>query len=406
MKYGLIGNPLTHSLSVEIHSAIGEEIGAYPYVLCPLAEEELDGFFAEKDFDAVNVTIPYKKAVMKYLDIISPEAKEIGCVNTVLNRCGKLYGYNTDVFGMEEMLKRASDGYIPKKVAVLGTGGTSLTAVYVSGKLWKDAEIFRVSRSPKGNDVGYASIPGDTDAVINCTPVGMYPHAGVSPIDVSRFPHLRFVCDAVYNPRRTKLILDAEKRGIRAENGLRMLVTQAIYAASLFFDREIDGSAIYEKIRKSTENVVLIGMPSCGKTAVGKAVADVLGRPFYDTDGVIYEKTGRTPAEIITSDGEDVFRRIESEVVSSLTEKADGRVISTGGGAILDPSNVENLKKNGRVFYLKKELTDLIPSPDRPLTSDCGKLKRIFEERCPIYESSADTILTSDCENAIIGEYK
>ncbi len=394
MTYGLIGEKLGHSFSKEIH----ELLANYTYELKEIPSQDLQGFFEERAFEAINVTVPYKQAVMPYLDEISPKAQAIGAVNTVVKRDGKLYGYNTDILGMAALLDRHKIDIENKKVLILGSGGTAHTA-FALAKERMAAQVLIVSRSGKNGITYEEAYNCHTDAqiVINTTPCGMYPHIDASPLDLSAFDALEGVVDAIYNPLRSSLILQAEGKGINAAGGLYMLVAQAVYAVQFFLNCTIESSKIdevYYKIRAQKENIVLIGMPSCGKSTVGKRLAKQLDRPFYDTDALIKNEYGKTPAEIIESEGEAVFRDCESKVIAKAVAGLNGAVIATGGGAILRDENVSQLKKNGKLFFIDRPLELLITSKDRPLSSDRAALEARYQERYPRYCAVADAIIS------------
>ena len=319
MQFGLIGEKLGHSYSKEIHNLIAD----YRYELREVKKEELGAFMAERDFLGINVTIPYKKSVMDYLDVISDDARKIGAVNTVVNRNGKLYGFNTDFYGLKALLIHNGVSVRNKKVLILGSGGTSDTAYNVVTGL-KAKEAIKVSRTKKDGFVTYdeaASHHSDADVIINATPVGMYPDDDGVPVNIGLFPSLSAVIDAIYHPLRTNLVSDAENRGIKACGGLYMLVAQAVYAAALFENKKPDENLIddvYGKILNDKRNIVLIGMPSSGKTTIGKALAARIGKRFADTDELIVGTTGKSIPEIFEKEGEKVFREIEKRLYAIL----------------------------------------------------------------------------------------
>lgn len=392
MKYGLIGEKLTHSFSPEIH----EKIGNYPYELIELTKEELGKFMTEKNFSGVNVTIPYKKDVIPYLDEISDEAKKIGSVNTVVNRGGKLCGYNTDYEGMSRLIERVTDGKkLFGKVLVLGTGGTAVTAKVVAKDLGAD-EIISVSRNKTEETVTYTEaieLHSDASFIINCTPVGMYPNDKESPIDLSSFSKLSGVIDAVYNPLRTPLIRQAKKLDIPAEGGLYMLVCQAVAAYGHFFDTDFPTELcgrIYKELLFEKENIVLVGMPSCGKSSIGKALSVTLRRHFFDSDEPIAEEANMSIPEIFLRYGEAHFRYLETKSINKLSSGLWNAVIATGGGAVLREENVDMLKANGRLIFIDRSLENLTPTPDRPLSGDVDSLRRRYEERYPRYVEVCD----------------
>ena len=393
MEYGLIGEHLPHSFSKEIH----EQLADYTYDLHELTPDALDGFMREKAFKAINVTIPYKRDVMAYLDEISPSAKEIGAVNTIVNRGGRLSGYNTDMLGMQALISRIGLDLTGKTVLILGTGGTSHTAQYVAKHLGA-GKVVTVSRSGRGGSVTYEDAPRlypDAAVILNTTPAGMYPNVDAQAIDLSLFPALEGVADVVYNPLRTQLVQQAHALGLPAEGGLYMLVGQAVAAVEIFLDRKLDPDAldkVFQAVFADKESIVLTGMPGSGKTTVGKLLAEQLERRFYDSDDEITSRTGRTPNEIIRADGEAAFRDVERDVIAALSLEP-GCVIATGGGAILREENIRPLRANGRIFFLDRKPEDILPTDDRPLSSDRAALKKRYDERYPIYTATADSVI-------------
>ena len=391
--YGCIGEHLPHSFSREIHG----EIGSYAYDLKELTPEELPGFMTARSFRGINVTIPYKQAVIPFLDEIDETARAIGAVNTVVNRDGKLYGYNTDLYGLTRLIRRIGLDLSGKKVLVLGTGGTSRTASYAAEKLGARV-VYRVSRTSREGSLSYEEVLQDhTDAeiILNTTPCGMFPKPAEQPLSLEPFTRLEGVADAIYNPLRSRLVLDARSRGIPAEGGLYMLVAQAVRASELFLDTSYPEDLtdrIYNAILRRKENLVLIGMPGSGKSAVGKILTETTGKPLADTDLLIVEKAGKPISEIFREDGEPAFRDLESEIIRELSLQG-GQVISTGGGAVLRPENVTLLRQNGRLFWLDRDPDSLIPTDDRPLADTSEKMKRLYQEREPVYRASADVII-------------
>ncbi len=404
MKYGLIGKPLGHSFSREIHALIAD----YDYRLFEIDEDELPRFFQERDFSGINVTIPYKQAVIPFLDEISDEAKKIGAVNTIVKKEGKLFGFNTDFFGMRALIKSTGLDLENKTVLILGTGGTSKTAVEVSKSLGAK-KIVKVSRKKSSDTVTYDETYekySGADVIINTTPVGMFPNADKTPVDVKKFKKLQGVIDAVYNPLRTNFVLNAESIGAKGRGGLYMLVAQAVYASALFLDKPADESVIdktYARILKEKRNIVLCGMPSSGKTTVGKEIAKVFGKKFIDTDDVVVEKKKESISDIFEKYGEGEFRKEERLAIEELS-KENGLVIATGGGAVLDENNVRALKRNGVILFLDRSLENLVATADRPLSSDTEKLKNLFEKRYDVYKSCADSVIPADGEIADVVE--
>ncbi len=400
MKYGLIGEKLSHSFSKSIHESIAD----YTYEIKEIPRESLDCFMKEKDFCGINVTIPYKQSVMPYLDFIDEKALEIGAVNTVVNRGGKLYGYNTDFGGMKMLIEKQGFSYEGKKIVILGSGGTAKTARAVAVNLGA-GEIITVSRKGEVNYDNLLSLHGDCDYIINTTPCGMFPNTDESAVDVSLFENLRGVTDVVYNPLKTKLCLDCERQGIKCEGGLYMLVAQAVLASVFFSGKYLDvkkiADEVYGRISNEKRNIVLIGMPGSGKTTIGKTLSEKLGKTFIDTDDLITEEYGNI-SDIFAQKGEKFFRDIEAVAVKKTALK-NGLVIATGGGAVLKKENVEYLRHNGVLFFLDRPLDDITPSADRPLSKDYEALKKRYEERYDIYLSSCDEKINIDgkIENAV-----
>ncbi|MBR6562951.1 MAG: AAA family ATPase [Clostridia bacterium] len=390
MKYGLIAERVGHSFSADIH----KRLFGYDYELKAISRDSLDEFLKTREFDAINVTIPYKEAVIPFLDYVNPKALEIGAVNTVVKRGGKLYGYNTDFMGMLAMIRREGIELSGKKFLVLGSGGTSKTAMFVARELGC-VDAYRVSRSGRDGCITYENartLHSDAEVIINTTPCGMFPETGVAAVDVNDYPRLEAVVDAVYNPLRSKLVTDALNKGVKAVGGLYMLVAQAAYAAELFVDKTVEKERVDEIFRDmlaAKQNVVIVGMPGCGKTSTGRLIAEALGFEFVDTDKEIQARTGRTPNEIITESGEPAFRDIESEVIKDVS-KLQSRVISTGGGAILRKENIDNLRSNGRIYFLDRDIEHLCITSDRPLSSTYESLKKRYDERYEIYCSCCD----------------
>ena len=396
MRYGLIGEKLSHSFSKEIH----EQLAHYSYELCEIAPDELSSFLEKREFSAINVTMPYKKAVIEHLDCISDEALALQAVNTVINRGGKLYGYNTDYLGMRDMIIKNGVSLSGKKVLILGTGGTSRTSALVAQNLGA-REVLLVSREKKAGAIDYAeaySLHSDTQVIINATPVGMYPDSYSSPIDISGFGSLEAVFDAVYNPLRTSLVLDAKEKGLCAEAGLYMLVSQAVHAIEHFIDAEFEDNVVdtsFDKISKQKENIVLIGMPSCGKTTVGELLAKDLKREIFDLDTEVEKRIGCTIAEYFKTHSEKEFRDIESFVTAEISKK-NGVIISTGGGCILRSENVRALRSNGRLYFIDRSLKNLIPTDSRPLASKISDIERLYGTRYSIYTSVCDARIDGD----------
>ena len=384
MQCGLLGRKLGHSYSPQIHNLLGD----YSYVLFEKEPEELKNFLKNGDFSGLNVTIPYKKEVIPYLSELSPTAKKMGCVNTVLRRSdGTLYGHNTDYFGFTSLVRHAGLSVAGKKVLVLGSGGASNTAVAALKDLGANPVV--ISRSGENN---YQNLHRHTDtaAIVNTTPVGMYPNTGVSPIDLELFPHLEGVLDVIYNPARTQLLLDAEKLGIPRENGLWMLVAQAKEAAEVFTGGKISDEVIekiYRRLSHQMKNIVLIGMPGCGKSTIGTLLAEKMGRALADADEKIVSLAGKSIPDIFAQEGEPTFRDWETKALTELG-KQSGLVIATGGGCVTQKRNYPLLHQNGYLVWLERDYS-VLPTDGRPL-SQANDLGKMYAARKPLYEAFAD----------------
>ena len=390
LRCGLLGRKLSHSYSPQIH----KELAGYEYKLYEKEPEELEAFLRSKTFDGLNVTIPYKKAVMPLLDEISPEAAAIGSVNTIVNRDGKRTGYNTDAFGFAWMLQKSGVTVEGKKALVFGSGGASATVQYVLRSLGASPVVV-ISRAGEDN---YQNLKKHRDAkiLVNATPVGMYPGNGESPVDLSIFDAVDGVLDVVYNPARTALMLQAEALSIPHASGLSMLVAQAKKACEYFTGEPVSDTEIgrIEKLLShQMENIVLIGMPGCGKSSIGRALAETLGRPFIDADTEIVKRAGCPIPEIFASGGEPAFRKIESEVLADLG-KQSGQVLATGGGCITRPENYPSLHQNGRIVWLTRPL-ELLPTDGRPM-SQANPLETLWKTRKALYEQFSDVQIAND----------
>ena len=396
MEYGCIGEHLTHSFSKEIHAQLQD----YLYELKELPIGTLDGFMTKRDFKAINVTIPYKQDVIPYLKEMGETASAIGAVNTIVNRDGQLYGYNTDFGGMADLIKRTGIVIKGKKVLIFGTGGTSKTAKAVAEHMGA-ASVWKVSRQKGPNVLTYEQVLEshlDAQVLINTTPKGMFSRESGMPMDPGLFPQLQGVVDAVYNPLRTEFVLKARDMGVPAAGGLYMLVRQAVLASEIFLGAKYPDAIteeVYKNIKTGKENIILTGMPSCGKTTVGKLLAESLNRPYWDTDALIEEKIGMTPAQIISSRGESAFREIESEIICEVAKK-NGCVIATGGGAVLRPDNIRHLRSNGKLFFLDRPVEQLIPTEDRPLSATKEAILKRYNERYATYVSTADVVIENN----------
>ena len=393
MKYGLIGEKLGHSFSKIIHESIAD----YSYELKEISKVGLELFMKEKSFTGINVTIPYKTAVMPYLDYIDEKAQKIGAVNTVVNRDGILYGYNTDFDGLTGLLLKNKFYLEGKKVLILGTGGTSKTAAAVCESLMA-SQIITVSRKGEVNYGNVCELHSDAAYIINTTPCGMYPDNFSSPLKLASFDRLEGVADVIYNPLKTALCLEAEKLGIKNCNGLYMLVHQAVIAAGKFtdtdFDTEGESDKVYRRLLKEKQNIVLVGMPGSGKSTIGKALAEKTGKLFVDTDDMIEGAFGDIPS-IFKTRGEEFFRDLEAAKVREAATLS-GVVIATGGGAVLRQSNVDALRLNGIIFFLDRPIENIVPTADRPLSSDYDALKKRYEERYGRYLEVSDYVIKVD----------
>jgi len=390
MEYGCIAEHLPHSFSKIIHA----KIAPYAYDLVELTPDEVGPFLQKADFSGINVTIPYKKTVMPYLYEIDPGAAAIGAVNTIVKRDGKLYGYNTDFGGMIALIHKMGWQVAGKKVLILGTGGTGRTAMAVATHLGAGV-IKQVSRTGKDGAITYEEMKAshtDADYIINTTPCGMFPNSEDWPVEPSHFPRLAGLLDAIYNPLSTYLVEKAREVGAVAEGGLYMLVAQAVLASEHFLGTKYPADLIdrvYEEVLREKQNIVLIGMPSSGKTTVGHALAKALDRPLYDSDEELVARAGMSIPDFFAKYGEAAFRNLEAEVIADLSTK-NGAIIATGGGAVLRPENVAHLKQNGVLFFLDRGLASLTPTDDRPLSDSEEKLKAMYQIRLPIYQAAAD----------------
>lgn len=392
-RYGLIGAKLGHSYSKIIH----EQIADYTYELMPLpTEEEARTFMEQRDFAAINVTIPYKQLVIPYCDVVDPKAAAIGAVNTIVNRDGKLYGYNTDYAGFAYLARTHGVDFAGKTVLILGTGGThsTVTAVCRDGGA---AAILTASRTGRGGALTYAEAMRrkDVQIIVNTTPCGMYPHVGQCLIDPAAFPALEAVLDVVYNPFRTELLLRAEEHGILAASGFEMLVAQAVFAAGHFTGKPLDADtlipAVSRQLRHELANISIIGMPGCGKSTIGAALAKRLGKTFVDLDAEIERRTGHNIPDIFAQEGEDAFRRYEAETLADVA-KQNRQVIACGGGVIKSAANVRALRQNGPVLWVRRPLEKLATG-GRPLSKGGAALKQLEAERTPLYEAAASAVL-------------
>ena len=390
MRCGLLGRKLSHSYSPQIHSYLGD----YTYQLYEKEPEELCEFLTSDQFDALNVTIPYKKDVILFCSQLSPAAQKLGAINTIVRqKDGSLLGHNTDYFGFLYTIKKTGLSVDGKKVLVLGSGGASVTAVAVLKEL--GATVVTISRNGENN---YTNIAKHSDAklIVNATPVGMYPHNGATPLSLDHFHSLEGVIDMIYNPARTALPQDAESRSLVAENGLWMLVAQAKESAQWFTGSTYDDTliqTIHNKLNTQMQNIILIGMPGCGKTTVGTHLSQLLGKELVDADQYLVSKTGKTIPEIFAQEGETAFRKLETEVLTELGTRS-GLIIATGGGCVTRPENYKHLHQNGLIIWLQRPIVHLA-TDGRPL-SQTNKLEDMYRSRMPMYQEFCDHIIQND----------
>nr|WP_317399059.1 shikimate kinase [uncultured Gemmiger sp.] len=403
MEYGLIGSKLGHSYSRQIH----QKAGGYAYELRALpTEADARAFLQARAFKAINVTIPYKKLVMEYCDVIDPAAKAIGAVNTVVNRDGRLYGYNTDYAGFAWLARRHGIDFAGRTVLVLGTGGTCATVSAVC----KDAgakAVLPVSRRGGEGTLTYdqASQCKDAEIIVNTSPAGMFPNVGECLLDISALPNLKAVLDVVYNPFRTELLLRAEERGIPAYCGFEMLVAQAAYASELFTGTTMDKDAFIRTtsrdLKRDLSNVSLIGMPGCGKGTVGEGLAKVLNKTYVDLDEWIEQHAGMPIPDIFAREGEAAFRRYEADALAEVAKRG-GQVIACGGGVVKTPGNTRLLRQNGPVLWVRRPV-EFLATVGRPLSTGRDALRKMEAEREPAYRRAADAVVdnTSTLHNAV-----
>lgn len=390
MEYGLIGEKLGHSFSKIIH----EKLTDYTYDLTPLDKEEFKSFMERRPFRAINVTIPYKVDVIPYLNEIDEHAKNIGAVNTIVNRSGKLSGYNTDFSGFLYLINHNNIQIQGKKVLVLGKGGASKAIIAVM-KYLKAKEIIMVYYKESPNTVTYEEcemLHSNAEIIINTTPVGMFPNIGECPINLTKYKRCEAVIDVIYNPLKPMLIVQAENLGIKALGGLEMLVAQAKYAVEIFLNKKIEDATIdtiYKDLLLERSNLVLIGMPSCGKTTIGKELSALLKKRFLDMDEEIIKKIGMPIADYFANCGEEAFRAIETEVTKELSGE-NGLIISTGGGCVKDKINMDYLKLNGKILFVQRDTNVLSADESRPLSKSPEILKKMYAERLPLYQAYAE----------------
>jgi shikimate dehydrogenase len=394
-RFGLLGEKLGHSFSKIIH----EKLGYYTYDLLPMGKEELHEFLNKKEFNGVNVTIPYKQVVLSYCDVLDESVQQIGSANTIIHRNGKLEAYNTDFYGFQYMLDWNSMTLKDKVVMILGSGGTCKTVTAVA-KRQGAKEIIIVSRSESDTTITYnqAAKRFDVQVLVNASPVGMYPNNQDCPIDLAHFPNLEAVVDVIYNPLKTKLLQQAQERNIPYTNGLLMLVAQAKFAAEYFINQSISNSEIdriYRELKVDMSNVVLVGMPSCGKSTIGKELSKLLNKEFVDIDSLIEEEMQLSIPQIFKRYSEIGFRGIERNIVANAA-KLTGKVIATGGGVVLNPDNIKDLKQNGIIVFIDRAIDKLLVGRNRPLSKSKKALSEMYQLRYPLYQACCDVLVKND----------
>lgn len=404
MRYGLIGEKLGHSFSKDIH----ERIADYTFDLIPLSKEEFKTFMEKKEFTALNVTIPYKKDVIPYLDEMDEHAKAIGAVNTIVNRDGKLKGYNTDFTGFLYMVKKHNVHMEGKKVLIIGNGGAS-AAIQAVVQHESAGSMVIVDVVPGNGAISYDEMFSshlDAEIIINTSPIGMYPRIGNAPIDISMFHKCEAVLDVIYNPILTRLCFEAQEMDIKRVNGLEMLIAQAKQSVEFFLDKSIDDQIIddiYQDMLRERCNIVLIGMPSAGKTTIGKMLENRMQKEFIDLDDIIIEKAGKSIPEIFEESGEAGFRDIETEAAIEVS-KLNNKIIATGGGTIKHKVNMDYLRQNGITIFIDRDVDKLISSdPNRPLSKSSDALAKMHAERLPLYQKYAAYVAVnnSDIESTV-----
>ncbi len=389
MRFGLLGRKLGHSYSPMIFDLLG----GYRYDLFEREPGDIERLLQTEDFDGINVTIPYKKEVVQYLDRVDPLAARLGSVNTIVNREGKLTGYNSDYHGFRSMVCRSNIDVSERKVLVLGSGGASVTVCAVLEDL--GAKVIVISRSGE-NNYENLHLHRDASVIVNTTPLGMYPNNGTAPLDVGRFPNLEGVLDLIYNPARTQLLLDCEQYGIPAWNGLWMLVAQAKKSAEWFLDKELPDdliSDIHRKLRDKMENVALVGMAGCGKSSIGRLLAKETGKQFVDADAEVELLAGKSIPDIFSQNGEEEFRQLETQVLAQLG-KQSGLVIATGGGCVTRARNYPLLRQNSRILWLKR-CPARLPTEGRPLSQKTSPAV-LYDQRRPLYKAFGDAAIDND----------
>ena len=384
MVCGLLGHKLGHSYSPQIHRLLGN----YSYDLFEKEPDQLEEFLLHPNFDGLNVTIPYKKAVLPYCTDLSPIAKELGSVNTIIRRNdGTLFGHNTDYFGFASMIDHAGITVAGKKVLVLGSGGASVTVCAVLNAM--HAHVVQISRNGE-NHYGNLYLHADAAVIVNATPVGMYPNNEAAPLDLSLFPKLEGVLDLIYNPAHTRLLQQAKQLGVKTENGLWMLIAQAYESACYFTDTKLPQQLIehiYKLLCADMKNIVLIGMPGSGKTTIGRMLSQLTGKVFVDSDHEIEKEAGMSIPEYFSKYGEPAFRTLENNILCRIS-KESRCIIATGGGCVTKAENYTHLHQNSTIVWIKRPISDL-PTDGRPISQKTSA-EALYQARKPLYEVFAD----------------
>lgn len=389
-RYGLLGEKLGHSYSPQIHGLLAD----YEYKLYEVERDKVSDFLKETKLSGMNITIPYKKTVMDACVSLSDTARKMACVNTLVKEADGWHGYNTDYYGFCALVRKSGIVIAGKKVLVLGSGGASNTVCRAVEDM-NAREVRVISRSGEDN---YTNLDkhADAEVIVNTTPVGMYPNNGKSPVDLALFPKLEGALDVIYNPARTAFMLQAEELGIKNAGGLYMLTAQAKRSSELFTGKAVDDKEIgriTDILSSGMRNIILIGMPGCGKSEIGRLLAEQTGRRFIDADTAIKESAGCSIPDIFKNEGEAGFRARETKVLEELG-KLSGVVIATGGGCVTRPDNYPLLHQNGILIWIKRDISKL-PTHGRPI-SQSNSLEKLYETRRSMYESFADVSIDNN----------
>ena len=402
MRLGLIGHPLEHSWSPLIHNTL---IGV-DYSLYDLNKEEVESFVRAKEYDGLNVTIPYKETVIPYMDSLSKEAKVSGAINCIVPEGEELHGYNTDALGLKEMIEKQKIDVQDKKIAILGSGGACKASHYVLDNYSSKIDI--VSRMFGEETITYEDLYEKADeyqVIVNTTPVGMYPHTKETPIDISKFKNIETVIDFIANPLQTQLLFEAKKMNAKTYGGFEILVRQAKCADELFTKKKLfekDVKRCMAKVYEIKRNIVLIGMPTSGKSDIGKKVAKKLGKTFIDMDEEIEKRIKMSIANYFAKKGEEEFRKIEEEVAIDL-EEANGVVIASGGGVVTKEKTMQALCANGYIVFVDRDLDKLFASKDRPLSNTKESIEELYRDRIDLYDYYSElTVKNNDDIDACV----